>query len=100
MWGYGRARNVNTVNLFGDLDEVELVKEVERAFGVSFGGSELESLATVGDMEVLLRNKIAMQGQIDLVWPLLKLIVENYSRPRGRGINRESTFFAVQARKG
>lgn len=71
MAGHDAAKGLNTVSLFGDLDEMELMHEVEAAFGITFDATE----------------------------PALRTIAD-YSRPKGREINRETRFFATEARKG
>jgi hypothetical protein len=57
-----RGVMVNTLGLVGDLDDVELVELVERAFDITFSPREMEQILTVGEFYDLLLTKIPPNG--------------------------------------
>ena len=84
------TKKLNTLDMYGDLDEVELIMDVEETFGVKFESPELTNALTVGEVENLVRSKIEGR-KLDLVWMLLERISRDHSRSR-HGIDRNTTF--------
>ncbi len=48
----------NTLDLVGDGDEIDLLEEIESAFGVEIEAEQAEGLLTVGDLQDLLVRKL------------------------------------------
>lgn len=56
MFRKGPAKN--TVNMAGDGDDVDMLRDVERAFGIELASAEVESIYTVGDLYDLVCSRI------------------------------------------
>ncbi len=85
------TKSLNTLDLHGDLDDVELIMDVEETFGIKFEKSEIAELVTVGQVEDLVRRKVA-DRKSDFVWMLVERIAREHSGSR-HGIDRSTTFF-------
>ncbi|MGR3515024.1 MAG: acyl carrier protein [Paracoccaceae bacterium] len=96
IFGRGDTKRLNTVGLRGDLDDVELVIDVEKTFGVKLNDAEAQSVRTLGDLEALVRTKLT-DVAFDPIWALLERIARDHSGSKNP-IDRETTFFAQHAR--
>ncbi len=93
---FGQRRQqtkLNTLALFGNLDEVEILQDIETTFGIRFSDSEAEALLTVGDLEAAIREKLMERPDFDPVWALVEYISRTHSNSR-HDINQDTTFFA------
>ncbi|HCS22691.1 MAG TPA: hypothetical protein DIW20_02990 [Rhodospirillaceae bacterium] len=55
----------DTLGLKGDLDDVELLMDIESAFGIHIANDEAARLFTVGDIYTLLQNKLSSTKEAD-----------------------------------
>lgn len=101
MFGlFGRRRQqakLNTLSLYGDLDDVEIVLDIEDTFGITLSDDEVCSVRSVGDMERLIRRKLEDRSDFDAVWALLEYIARIHSGSRD-SIDRDTTFYAQDAK--
>jgi hypothetical protein len=98
LWPFGKGDKLNTVNLSGDMDDIELIEEIERTFGIEISDDEAEMAVTVGELEKLVRSKSNKNTKEDALWELLCRIVSDHSGHKG-AIDRATTFFAENAKE-
>lgn len=60
---FGERPVRNTVNLVGDGDDVDVVKDTEKAFGIEITDEEAEAIHTVGGLHDLVCSKIEFAPQ-------------------------------------
>ena len=97
FWPFKRRDKLNTVYLTGDMDDVEILEDIEKTFGIKFLEFEAKNTITVGDLEGLVRSKFLENNKDDALWKLVCRIVRYYSGHKGP-IDRETTFFADDAK--
>ena len=98
LFGRGRTQKLNTVDLVGDMDDVELLQAIEQVFDIEIEGDEVRELYTVGQLYDLVKTKLEGKPNFDPVWALTEEIVREHSGSR-EVIDRETTFFAKHASK-
>jgi hypothetical protein len=86
-------RPLNTLNLGGDGDEVELLEDVEKAFSILFDQKNVEELTTMGGLEILVADKRGTNAKSGQDWEQLCEIAQMHSGNAGR-IDRNTTLFA------
>lgn len=84
--------------MVGNMDDVELLIDVERTFGITITDEVAQSTITVGDLEKAVVAELAKNPAPDLLWALILRIVRNHSGHKGH-IDRETTFFAERAKR-
>ena len=52
----------NSLDLWGDGDEIEMIEAIERAFAIRFENAEAEQLVTMGQLFDLVKSKLGKQG--------------------------------------
>jgi hypothetical protein len=95
-WFFGSRLKLNTVNLVGDNDDTEILREAESLFDIKITDEEAEAIVTIGEFERLIASKISQETKDDLAWRLICRIVRDTSGHRGI-IDRNTTFFATDA---
>jgi hypothetical protein len=84
--------------MYGDLDDIELLQDVEQTFEIRIADDEAQTMLTMGQLETLVRAKVASKTGFDPVWALLDRIARDHSGHKGM-IDRETTFFEDIARE-
>jgi len=98
---HGRKRitqRLNTVNLSGDLDDIEILMDIEKTYKIKIEDSEAETTYTVGDLYDLVQLKLKEQSNVDQIWSEVCQIVREHSRTVDP-IDRETSFFKEHARE-
>ncbi|MCG7508333.1 hypothetical protein [Mesorhizobium retamae] len=95
------SHGANSLGLWGDGDEIEMIEAVERAFAIRFENAEAEQLVTMGQLFDLVKSKIGNQGAEaitdDALWSeLVKHARDAGADPR-RAVDRNTTFFSRNA---
>lgn len=95
------SRKANSLDLWGDGDEVEMIEAIERAYAISFEKAEAEQLVTMGQLFDLVKSKVGKQGAKtitdDALWAgLVKHAHDAGADPR-RAVDRNTTFFSRNA---
>lgn len=98
FWPFRQVSKLNTINLGEDLDDVEFIMAIEEIFGVKFSDNETIKLITMGDLERLVRAKLAAKSDADRVWTILCRAARDFTNYKGP-IDRETTFFAKLAKE-
>ncbi|UWQ14915.1 hypothetical protein K3556_03200 [Aliiroseovarius sp. M344] len=101
MLGFFRSRRqkaLNSLDLYGDLDEVEILIAIEDAFGIQVSDDEAQTMITMGDLETVVRQKLEGHPEFDPIWALLVTIAEHHSGSKAT-INRETTFLSSESKK-
>jgi len=57
-----RRHNPNSFNLYGDLDDVEVVEGAERVFDIQIANDEAERMRTFGDLLDCVERKLELSG--------------------------------------
>jgi len=99
MWPFNGDRitqRLNTVDLNDDLDDVEMLEAIERAFSFKISSVDAEGLVSVGDLYDLVKSKMPKDGKVDPVWELVEIIVRSHSGSI-YPIDRKTTFFPKYA---
>jgi hypothetical protein len=94
-------RKANSLDLWGDGDEIQMIEAIERAFAIRFEDAEAEQLVTMGQLFDLMKSKLGKQGaeviSNDALWTeLVKHAREAGADPR-RAVDRNTTFFSRNA---
>ena len=97
LWPFGKRDDLNTLHFTGDFDDVEVIEDIEKVFGIKISDLEAERVITVGELEAQVRLKFVENNQDDALWKLLCRIVRDHSGHKGL-IDRETTFFAEHAK--
>lgn len=95
------SRKANSLDLWGDGDEIEMIEAIERAYAISFEKAEAEQLVTMGQLFDLVKSKLGNQGAgaitDDALWSeLVKHARDAGADPR-RAVDRNTTFFSRNA---
>ncbi|PLP57920.1 hypothetical protein CYK37_17010 [Mesorhizobium loti] len=95
------SHKANSLGLWGDGDEIEMIEAIERAYAISFEKVEAEQLTTMGQLFDLVKSKIGRGGAAavadDALWTgLLKYAHDAGADPR-RAVDRNTTFFSRNA---
>jgi hypothetical protein len=97
FWPFAKRDDLNTLHFSGDLDDIEVVEDVEKTFGIKISDAEAGKTFTIGELEALVRSKFKEDDQDDALWKLLCRIARDHSGHKGL-IDRETTFFAEHAK--
>ena len=92
------TERLNTVDLVGDGDDVDLLEAIERAFDLKLTDDEASDLETIGDLYHLVKAKVKSNPDFDPVWELVCQIVRENSLTRDP-IDNDTTFFSKDAKK-
>ena len=96
---FNKDRNLNTVGLHGDLDDVELLQEIEELFKIKISDEEAAEVVTVGQLYDLVKAKFTGTPNVDPIWEMVRLCVTQYGEPRLMRVNKSTTFFAKDAKE-
>jgi hypothetical protein len=97
FWPFRAHERLNTINLYGDLDDVELVEDIEKQFGICISNGEAEQTLTMGQLEELVQNHLGERAD-ETIWEHLCRIARFHSGHEGP-IDRDTTFFASHAKE-
>ncbi|WP_131814571.1 hypothetical protein [Cognatishimia maritima] len=93
-----KTERLNTVDLVGDGDDVDLLEAIERAFDLKLTDDEASDLETIGEPYDLVKAKAKSNPDFDPVWELVCQIVRENSMTRDP-IDRDTTFFPEHAQE-
>lgn len=95
------SRKANSLGLWGDGDEIEMIEAIERAYAISFETAEAEQLVTMGQLFDLVKSKIGKQGAEtiadDALWTELVKHAHDAGADSRRAVDRNTTFFSRNA---
>ncbi len=94
-----KNRNLNTIGLYGDMDDVELLIEIEELFGIKISDEEAESTMTAGQLSELVKSKFKESEHFDPIWEIVRLCIAQYGEQRNMRVNKSTTFFAEDAKE-
>jgi len=92
IWPIKASAHLNTLNLGGDGDEVDLLEDVERNFSIRFQQKDVEELVSMGDLEALVALKRGRYPASGEDWERLGRIAREHLGNPGR-IDRKTTLF-------
>lgn len=101
LFHYGKPRvtqRLNTVDLCDDLDDVEMLEDIEKIFGIEIKDREAEKLITMGDLYELVNEKLKPESDFDPIWSLVCQIVREHSGTRDP-VDKDTTFFRQFAKE-
>jgi hypothetical protein len=91
-WFFPRVNPHPNIGMIGDMDDVELLAEVERHFGIAFGDEEASELRTVGDFFEACIAKMTGQDR-ESAWAEFTTILAAYGEISAEKIDPTMEFF-------
>jgi hypothetical protein len=91
-WFFPQKNPRPNIGMFGDLDDVELLQEVEKSYGINFSDQEAEKMRTVGDFYQLAVAKAGVQGG-EITWTEFARILASYGTVSAEDIDPGMEFF-------
>jgi hypothetical protein len=98
LFGKRTTQKLNTVNLHGDGDDIDLLEDIEEVFRIRIEDHEAEQFVSVGQLYELAKSKSASNPDFDPIWELVCRIVRENSGSRD-AIDSNTTFLAKFAEK-
>jgi hypothetical protein len=92
-WFFPRTNSHPNIGMLGDLDDVELLEEVEKHFGIRFSDQEAEQVRTVGAFFELCLSKAAVKDR-PTAWAEYATILAAYGTVPAEQIDPSMQFFA------
>jgi acyl carrier protein len=91
-----RTDRLNTLNMHGDLDDVEFLMALEDHFTIKVSDSEADEIVTMGDAHGVISGKVSGRISGDEVWSDLCKIAREFTVSE-YPCDKETTFFAKHA---
>jgi hypothetical protein len=91
-WFFPQKNPRPNIGMFGDGDDVELLQEVEKSYGICFSDEEAEKMRTVGDFYECAVSKASVQGR-EIKWVEFARVLASYGTVSAAEIDPAMEFF-------